>query len=127
VRKDGHYHHGAMITVFFAIKLGDPALLLHIRESVQRPWHWVQYVQGVGTTINIFRDFCDHICLEKEQFGVVGTDDHRILFWDNMAMHHSTYIHQTMTGCEGPRQFSIVARPQYRPKYMGQASVKFVS
>jgi hypothetical protein len=38
VRKDGHYHHGAKITVLFAIKLGDLALPLHIRGSVQHPW-----------------------------------------------------------------------------------------
>ena len=46
-----------------------------------------------------------------------GTDDHRIFIWDNLAAHHSAYVHQTVTGREGPRRFSIIARPQYHPKY----------
>jgi hypothetical protein len=117
VRKDWHYHHGAKITVLLAIEPGDPALLPHVRGSVQHPQHWIWYIHEVGTRINIFRDFCDHICLEIEQFGVVGTDDHRILIWDNLAAHHSVYVPQTVTGCEGPCQISIVAWLQYHPKF----------
>ncbi len=30
VRKDGHYHHGAKITVIFAIETGDPLLPPHV-------------------------------------------------------------------------------------------------
>jgi hypothetical protein len=74
-------------------------------------------VHGCGTTTNIFRDFCDHVCTKIEQFGVQGTDDHRIFIWDNLAAHHSAYVHQTVRGREGPCQFSIVARPQYHPKF----------
>jgi hypothetical protein len=37
VRKDGHYHHGAKISVIFAIEPGDPALAPPIRGSVERP------------------------------------------------------------------------------------------
>ena len=96
---------------------GDPRLPPHVRGSVQRPRRWIRCIQGCGTTINIFRDFCDHICTEIEQFGVEGTDDHRIFIWDNLAAHHSAYVHQTVTGREGPRRFSIIARPQYHPKY----------
>ena len=117
VRKDGHYHFGAKITVLFAIEPGDPRLPPHVRGSVQRPRRWIWCIQGCGTTINIFRDFCDHICTEIEQFGVEGTDDHRIFIWDNLAAHHSAYVHQTVTGRDGPRRFSIIARPQYHPKY----------
>ena len=117
VRKDGHYHFGAKITVLFAIEPGDPRLPPHVRGSVQRPRRWIRCIQGCGTTINIFRDFCDHICTEIEQFGVEGTDDHRIFIWDNLAAHHSAYVHRTVPGHEGPRWFSIIARPQYHPKY----------
>ena len=117
VRKDGHYHFGAKITVLFAIEPGDPRLPPHVRGSVQRPQRWIRCIQGCGTTINIFRDFCDHICMEIEHFGVEGTDDHRIFIWDNLAAHHSAYVHQTVTGRDGPCQFSIVARPQYHPKF----------
>jgi len=48
---------------------------------------------------------------------VEGTDDHRIFIWDNLAAHHSAYVHQMVTGREDPRRFSIIARPQYHPKY----------
>ncbi len=118
MRKDGHYNHGAKITVLFAIKLGDPAFSPHVCGSVQRRRRLVQCVHGVGKTMNIFRDFCNHICLEIEQHGVVETYDHRILIWDNLAAHHSAYVHQTMTGCEGPHWFSIVTWPQYHPKFV---------
>jgi hypothetical protein len=74
-------------------------------------------MHGVGMTINIFRIFCDHKCLEIEQFGVPVMDDHCIFLWDNLAAHHSTYVHQMVTGRAGPRQFNIVARPQYHPKF----------
>jgi hypothetical protein len=126
VRKDGHYHHGAKITVLFAIEPGDPALPPHVRGSVQRPRHWVRCVHGVGTTINIFRDFCDHICSEIEQFGVVGTDDHRILIWDNLAAHHSTYVHQTVTGCE-VFVGSVLWLGRNTIPSLVQLSIKFVS
>jgi len=48
---------------------------------------------------------------------VKGTDDHRIFIWDNLAAHHSAYVHQTVMGHEGPRRFSIIARPRHHPKY----------
>jgi transposase len=48
---------------------------------------------------------------------VDGTDNHRIFIWDNLAAHHSAYVHQTIAGRDGSRRFSIVARPQYHPKY----------
>jgi hypothetical protein len=117
VRKDGYYYFGAKITVLFAIEPGDPRLPPHLRGSVQRPRRWIRCIQGCGTTINIFRDFCDHICTEIEQYGVEGTDDHRIFIWDKLAAHHSAYVHQTVTGREVPRRFSIIARRQYHPKY----------
>jgi hypothetical protein len=37
VRKDGHYHHGAKITVISAIKPGDPTLSLNAHGSIERP------------------------------------------------------------------------------------------
>ena len=117
VRKDGHYHFGAKITVIFAIEPGDPRLPPHVLGSVQRPRRWIRCVHGCGTTTNIFRDFCDYVCTEIEQFGVQGTDDHRIFIWDNLSAHHSAYVHQTVRGRNGPCQFSIVARPQYHPKF----------
>ena len=117
VRKDGHYHFGAKINVIFAIEPGDPTLPPNVRGSVQRPWRWVQCFHGTGTTTNIFRDFCNRVCTNIEQHGIAGTDDHRVFIWDNLLAHHAPYVHHTVTGRGGPRQFSIVARPQYHPKF----------
>jgi hypothetical protein len=44
IQKDGHYHHGIKITVIFAIELGDPALLPHVRGSLERPQRWIRCV-----------------------------------------------------------------------------------
>jgi hypothetical protein len=63
-----------------------------------------------------FTVFCDHICSEIKLFGVPVTDVHCILLWANLAGHHSTYVHQRVTGRAGPRQFTIVARLQYHHK-----------
>jgi hypothetical protein len=68
-------------------------------------------------TISIFHNFWDHICSEIEQFCVPVTVNHRIFLWDTLAAHHTAYTHQMVTGCAGPRQFSIVAHPQYYPKH----------
>jgi hypothetical protein len=74
-------------------------------------------MHGVGSTTNIFQDFCNQVCSKIYQFGVPITDDHHIFIWDNLAAHHSAYVHQTVTGRASPRRFSIVARPPYQPKF----------
>ena len=82
VHKVGHYHFGAKITVIFAIEPGDPRLPPHVLGSVQRPRCWILCMHGIGTTTNIFCDFCYHVCTKIEQFGVQGmdTDDHTSSF-----------------------------------------------
>ena len=117
VRKDGHYHHGVKITVIFAIEPGDPALAPHVRGSIQRPRRWIRCRRAVGTTINIFRDFCEYVCRDIETNNIPGTDFHRVFIWDNLAAHHSVYVHNTVTNRVGPSNFSIVPRPPYHPKY----------
>jgi hypothetical protein len=37
LKKDGHYHHGAKITIILAIELGDPVLPLNAPGSVESP------------------------------------------------------------------------------------------
>ncbi len=46
-------------------------------------------MHGIGTTINIFHNFCDHICSKIEQFGVPIMNDHRIFILENLDVHHS--------------------------------------
>jgi hypothetical protein len=117
VRKDRHYHHGAKITVIFAIEPGYPRLPPHVRGSVDRPRRWIGCVRATGTTTNIFRDFCDYVCRDIEMNNIPGTDFHRILIWDNLAAHHSRYVHNTVANRVGPSNFSIIPQPPYHPKY----------
>jgi len=88
VRKDGHYKHGSKITVLFGIEPGDPNLPPHARGSLQNPRRWVRCIRSRGTSTVMFRDFCDYICSDIENNGYNGTDDHRILMWDNLLAHH---------------------------------------
>jgi hypothetical protein len=48
---------------------------------------------------------------------IPGTDAHRIFIWDNLAAHHSAYVHSMVTNYDSPSLFSIVAQPPYHPKY----------
>ena len=85
VRKDGHYHHGAKITVIFAVKPGDPRLAPHDRGSVKCPRRWIRCVHATGITTNIFCEFCDYVCWDIETNNIPGTDFQRILIWDNLS------------------------------------------
>jgi hypothetical protein len=74
-------------------------------------------LHAVGTTTNIFRHFCDYVCMDIETNNIPGTNFHRVFIWDNLAAHHSAYVHNTVTNRVGPSIFSIVPQPQYHPKY----------
>ena len=117
VRKDGHYKIGNKLTVLIGIEPGDPRLAAGVRGSIENPRRWVRCIQNGGTTINVFRDFCHHICTSIETNPIPQTDDHRIFLWDNLNAHHAPYVTQTVLGRTGPCQFSIVPRPPYMPKY----------
>jgi hypothetical protein len=90
VRKDGcHYHHGIKITIIFAIEPGDPALPPHVRGSLEHPRHWIRCLRAVGTTTNIFRNFCDYVCMDIETNNIPGNDFNWVFIWDNLTAHHS--------------------------------------
>ena len=84
MRKDGHYTRGVKLTVLVGIEPGDPALPADTPGSIERPRRWVRALRGTRTTINVFRDFVNHICHDIEVNGHNGTDDHRIFLWDNL-------------------------------------------
>ena len=117
VRKEGHYKVGNSLTCLLAIEPGDPNLPPQQRGSVENPRRWVRCIQNGGTTVLVFRDFCEMICRDIETNRIPGTDDHRVMLWDNLNSHHAAYVHQTVTGRTGPCQFTIVPRPPYQPKY----------
>ena len=47
---------------------------------------------------------------------IVGTDEHRVLLWDNLRAHTTLIIYHTIEGRAGPTRFSILPRPAYQPK-----------
>ena len=108
VHKDGHYHHGAKITVIFAIEPWDPRLPPHVGGSVDHPRGWICCVRATGTTNNIFCDFCYYVCWDIETNNIPGTNFHQILIWNNLAAHHSRYAHNTVTNHVGPSNFPII-------------------
>jgi hypothetical protein len=117
VRKHGHYKVGNSLTCLVGIEPGSELVPAGQRGSIENPRRWCKCIQNGGTTINIFRDFVDEICRDIEAAPIPVVDNHRIFLWDNLAAHHSAYVHQTVTGRGGNQQFSIVPRPPYMPKY----------
>ena len=65
----------------------------------------------------MFQDFVNHICHDIEVNWHNGTDDHRIFLWEKLNSHHAGYVHQTVVGQEGPRQFTIITRLPYHPQF----------
>ena len=74
-------------------------------------------VCAIGTATNIFCYFCDYVCRDIETNHIPGTNLHSILIWDNLAAHHSRYLHNTVANRVGPSNFSIIPWPPYHPKY----------
>lgn len=108
---------GNKLTCLLAIEPGDHRLPPQQLGSVENPRRWVRCIQNGGTTVVVFRDFCDHICSDIEANPIPDTDDHRVFLWENLRSHHAAYVNQTVTGRTGPCRFTIVPRPPYQPKY----------
>ena len=53
--------------------------------------------------MDTFASFCDEICtsIEGHQH-IEGTDDHRVLLWDNLRAHYAPIVHQTVEERNGP-------------------------
>ena len=130
VRKEGHYKVGNKLTCLLAIEPGDPRLQPHQRgsECPELPTMGSMYTKW-GDYCRGFCDFCEMIChdietnpaplpeQQQQQPDYEHTDEHRVYLWDNFISHHANYVNQTVTGRDGPCQFSIVPRPPYQPKY----------
>ena len=52
-----------------------------------------------------------------EKNNIPGTDFHWVFIWDNLTVHHSAYVHNTVTGHVGSTNFSIVPWPPFHSKY----------
>jgi hypothetical protein len=117
VQKDGHFHLSIKITAIFAIEPGDTVLPPQVRGSLECPQRWIQCLRAVGTTTNIFCNFCDYVCTDIEMNNIPSTDFYRVFIWTYLTAHHSAYVHNTVTGRAGPTNSSIVLQPPYHPKY----------
>jgi hypothetical protein len=60
-----------------------------IRGSREHPRRWIRCLRAIGTTTNIFHDFCDYMCMDIETNNIPGTDFHWVFIWDNLTAHHS--------------------------------------
>jgi hypothetical protein len=52
-----------------------------------------------------------------EKNNIPGTDFHWVFIWDNLTVHYSAYVHNTVTGHVGSTNFSIVSWPPFHSKY----------
>ena len=70
-----------------------------------------------GTDAETFSAFCDEMCTAIETNFIEGTDEHRVILWDNLRAHSAPLVYQTVEDRDGPCRFSILPWPAYQPKY----------
>ena len=118
VRTVGNYTKDTKLTVILAIEAGDPRLDDDMEGSIARPRRWIKTRRVGGTDAQAFASFCDTMCtsIEGAQH-IVGTDEHRVILWDNLRAHSAPLVYQTIEDRGGPSRFSILPRPAYQPKY----------
>jgi len=82
LRKPGHYPRTAKLAVLLGIEPGDPQIPDHMDGSLDRPRRWVQVLQNHGTTVEVFHDFINEICMDIEVDGLHqhghDTDDNHV-------------------------------------------------
>ena len=88
---NSNIHANYQISGYSILAATDPVLPPNARGSLDRPRHWIRCLHAIGTTTNIFHDFCHYVCQDIEMNNIPGTDTHRVFIWDNHATHHSTY------------------------------------
>ena len=118
VRTVGNYKKETKLTVILAIEAGDPRLPDENEGSIMHPRRWIKIRRVAGTDADAFADFCDGMCGAIEgHMHIPGTDDHRVILWDNLRSHMTPIVYQTIEARDGPTRFSILPRPAYQPKY----------
>ena len=118
VRTVGNYKKETKLTVILAIEAGDPRLPDESEGSIMHPRRWIKIRRVAGTDAEAFAGFCDGMCGAIEgHMHIPGTDDHRVILWDNLRAHMTPIVYQTIEARDGPTRFSILPRPAYQPKY----------
>ena len=117
----GELHEGYETEV---IEAGDPRVDDENEGSVARPRRWIKIRRVGGTDADAFATFCDEVCsLIEGVMHIPGTDEHKVLLWDNLRAHMTPIVYQTIEGRDGPTRFSILPWPAYQPK-MGPIEYK---
>ena len=113
----GNYTKYTKLTLILAIEVGDPRVAGENKGSIACPRRWIKIWRVGGTDVDAFAALCDEVCsLIERVVYIPGTNDHRVLLWDNLWAHTTHIIYQTIEGRDGPTRFSILPRPAYQPK-----------
>ena len=94
----GHYvRTSRRINLFMAIEPGDPNLPPHVDGSAQNPRRWM-FVTEENCNAQTFSILIDQICTDIEQNPVGPNDNQRVVMWDNLSVHNSPLVLQTLEG-----------------------------
>jgi transposase len=116
VRDVHHYSRNTdRINLILAIEAGNPRIAPHERGSLENPRKWWKITDGSVDQF-IFSDFLEQICSDIEQHPT-ESDDERVFLWDNLSVHLTALVRNTLELCPSNHVFYSVARPAYRPKW----------
>ena len=105
--------------MILTVEPGNPNIPAHVYGSIQNPRKWYLLTTENCNQI-IFTNFVDEVLTDIEQHPVPGGfDTERYLMWDNLSVHGTGLVRQTveMRPSRPQYRFEIVPRPPYRPKY----------
>ena len=118
-RKLGHYSKTSdRINLFMGIEPGDPNLPAHVDGSVENPRRWM-FVTVENCNAQTCSVLIDQMCADIEQNPVGPHDHQRVVLWDNLTVHNSPLVIQTLEGraSRGQFEFLHLNRPPYQPKW----------
>lgn len=118
VHDTGHYSHNApSLTLVLAVEPGNPHLSPHIYGSIFNPRKWWR-ITTVSVNQIIFAEFLEHICNDIETNPVPGGYDLQCYFlWDNLSVHNTAIVENTLEIRPTNHSFVAIPRPPYQPKY----------
>jgi hypothetical protein len=96
IQKEGHYHHGTKI-LSSLLSSQEIWTCCHMLEGVLNVFDARSNVYVRLVPPPFFLPFCDYVCRDIETNNIPGTGFRRIFIWDNLAAHHSQYVHNTVT------------------------------
>jgi len=121
VRIPRHYTRKELkVNVTLAIEAGDPRLAPNLDGSVQDPRRWLKLTME-NVDQFVVGDYCEETNPVQS-----GNDDDRIIMWDNLCVHNTAYVTNTIEERASPNTFTTINRPAICPKSL-RLSTYFVS